>query len=853
MPTEVLLERDAELSRLADRLEAVRQSGRGHVLLLGGEAGVGKTTVLRRFAEEPSRSARILWGGCDPLFAPRPLGPLLGVAESSGDELATVVEHGALPYDVATALERELGERAPTVLVLEDAHWADEATLDVLRLLARRIERVPALVVVSYRDDELDATHPFRLVLGELATNRTVGRLRLAPLSQEAVAELAEPYGVDALELFRKTAGNPFFVVEALATGTDGIPDTVRDAVLARAARLTPAAKAMLEAVAVVPPRAELWLLEALVGETGERLDECLSSGMLRAEPAGVVFRHELARLAVEESVAPHRKLELHRLALAALLEPPIGRPDLARLAHHADAAADGPAVLEYAPAAATLATSLGAYHEAAAQYERALRFGDDLPPGRRAELLERRSQACYVTDQNDEAIEAIQEAIGCRRRNGDRLAEGDALRWLSQILWCPGRTAEAEQAGRGAVDLLESMPPGRELAMAYANLATTRAAAFRADEAVELATRACELAGRFDDTGTVVTALSVIAMCMQTDDRWVELERCLTIARDAGLDEELGLTVSKLVPIAVESKRFDIARRHLAWAVDFCSDRGLERDRLYLLASSARLELDTGRWPQATDLADTVLSIHRTSINPRIVALVVLALVRARRGDPGSRRLLDEAWALAEPTRELPRMAPVATARAEAAWLEGNPQAVDEATEATLRLAVERGWSSLAAELETWRRRADLPSAATGDREHAAALWDELGCPYEAALALADEDREDPLRRALDVLQRLGARPAAAIVSRRLRELGARGLPRGPRPATRRNPAGLTTRELEVLALLTNGLRNAEIAAQLVLSERTVDHHVGAILRKLKVRTRTQASSEAVRLGLAG
>jgi DNA-binding CsgD family transcriptional regulator len=140
-----------------------------------------------------------------------------------------------------------------------------------------------------------------------------------------------------------------------------------------------------------------------------------------------------------------------------------------------------------------------------------------------------------------------------------------------------------------------------------------------------------------------------------------------------------------------------------------------------------------------------------------------------------------------------------------------------------------------------------------TGEWARAAERWREIGCPYEAALALADADEEAPQRRALEELQRLGARPAAAIVARRLRERGTRGLPRGPRPATRRNPAGLTARELEVLALVVGGLRYADIAAQLVLSERTVDHHVGAILRKLGVRTRAQASAEAVRLGLAG
>ena len=236
-PTE-LLEREGELAALDECLEMVRHGSQGRLVLVSGESGVGKTALLRRFAEECDRSARILWGGCDPLFAPRPLGPLLDVAESTGGELEEIVESPVLPHEVVAALARELQARAPTVLVLEDLHWADEATLDVVRLLARRVETVPSLIVASYRDDNVAPSHPLRIVLGELATNQAIKRLKLAALSPAAVAQLAEPYGVDASELYRKTAGNPFFVVEVLATGVDEVPDTVRDAIFARAARL---------------------------------------------------------------------------------------------------------------------------------------------------------------------------------------------------------------------------------------------------------------------------------------------------------------------------------------------------------------------------------------------------------------------------------------------------------------------------------------------------------------------------------------------------------------------------------------------------------------------------------------
>lgn len=860
-----LLQRFEQLSVLAERLAAVRESSHGRLVLVAGEAGVGKTVLVRRFCAEPGRAARILWGACDPLFTPRPLGPLLDVAQTSGGELEELVERGARPHELAKAIMRELGTRAPTILVLEDVHWADEATLDVMRLLARRVETVPTLVIVTYRDDELDRAGPLRIVLGELATSEAVDRMKLAPLSAPAVAQLAESSGVDADELYRKTAGNPFFVTEILAAGEDEIPHTIRDAVLARAARLTPAARALLEAVAVAPPQAELWLLEVLATDALDHLEECLRSGMLTSEPGGVAFRHELARLAVEESLPPNRSIALHRKALAALATPPAGAPDLVRLAHHAEAANDAEAVLRFAPAAGARAASLGAHREAAAHYARTLRFADRLPTEARAELLERRSHECYLTDQSDEAIEALESALRCHRELGDRRKEGDSLRSLSDILWCPGRTAEAEQAGREAVAVLKRLPPGRELAMAYSNLSQLRMNVEDAEETVAWGTRAIELAQRLDDVEIMVHTLNTIgtmALLSGAPEGRRKLEQSLELAEQAGLEEHVGRAFLNLGKANLRNRSYALTDPLLDAGLAYCTEHGLDLFRLYLLAYRARSELDRGRWAEAVESAELVLREPRTSTLPRTLALVVLALVRARRGDPGYWPLLDEALGLAEGTGEPQRIAPVAAARAEVSWLEGEHDAVANATGTALALRGQDPWFS--GELAYWRWRAGIeeevpPEAAepyalqlAGDWERAAEVWTEIGCPYEAALALADGD-EAALRRGLAELQRLGAVPASSLVAQRLRERGVRGVPRGPRPSTQSNPANLTEREVEVLALVAEGLANAQIAERLFISSKTVDHHVSAILRKLSVRTRGQAGAEAVRLGLAG
>ena len=861
-----LVERDRELALLEDAFDEAT-TGRGRVALVTAEAGGGKTTLIDSFCTARTGGARVLRGACDALFTPRPLGPIHDFAANLGAELEQTLRGEAVPYQVAAALIADLHHNAPTVLVVEDVHWADEATLDVLRLLARRIAGERALIVLTYRDDSLDARHPLRVMLGEVASGLALTRVPLAPLSLQAVAQLAEPYGVDAGELYRVTGGNPFFVTEVCASGNGGIPATVRDSVLARASRLSSEARTLLDAVAIVPPQVELWLLEMLAGAYLTALQECLSSGMLIEAAAGsVAFRHELARLAIEELIEPRRRLSLHRAALAALAEPPEGIADAARLAHHADAAGDADAVLRFAPAAAEQAAALGAFREAAAQYARALRYGARLTPGERGDLLRKQAIACHKTDQYDDSLAAATRATQEYQTIGDRLREGDALRIRSDADRSAGYIAQCKRDAREAISLLEAVPVSRELAHAYANLSSLHMETEKRREAKAWAARAIELGQKLGATDVVIRATTDIG-CAEVFDGAPEglarLEELLESAGEAGLVDQVGRIYAYLLWPAMTVRNYMITEKHLAPGLQYCSDHGLELDRLYLRAYATRVDLDTGRWDDAVDGAKAVLRLPRCSTMVRILALVVLALVRARRGDPEVRTLLDEAWALGESTEELPRIGPVAVARAEAAWLLGRPDEIVEATDAALDLAVSRESTWRIGELLSWRRRAGVrdevaveprgPFAAqiAGDWREAVRQWTQIGCPYEAALALADSDEEEPLRQALAELQRLEAGPAAAIVSRRLRARGVRDIRRGPRPSTRTNAAGLTARESEILALVAEGLRNAEIAQRLFVSRRTVDNHVSAILRKLRAESRGEAVAKAVMLGL--
>jgi DNA-binding CsgD family transcriptional regulator/tetratricopeptide (TPR) repeat protein len=859
-----LLERSAQLDALDEHLAAVRAHGRGRLVLIGGEAGIGKTTLVRAFCAR-RRAIRLLWGACDALYTPRPLGPFADMAEEAGGELGAVVSEGATPAVLVATLAAELGRRSPSIVVLEDLHWADEATLDVVRLLARRIESVPALVLATYRDDELDRAHPLRIVLGELPRH-AAQRMALGALSADAVATLAGTAGVDHRELYRRTAGNPFYVTEVLATADDAIPATVRDAVLARIARLDEDALALLDIVAIIPWRAELWLLEALADGDLAPLDACLASGVLRAERDAVGFRHEIARVAVEHALSPHRRVGLHRRALAALAEHG-ARPDPARLAHHAEAADDAGAVLRHAPAAGEAAARLGSHREAAAQFARALRYAERLAPERRAELLERRSYECYLTDDIAGAIDARRRALHEHRAAGDSRGEGDAHRWLSRLTWFSGDNATAEREAHLAVELLEPLAPGRELAMAYSNMAQLRMLANDQPAATRWGERAIELGERLGETEIVVHALNNVGAAevhRGLERGRAKLERSLAMALEAGLDEHVARAYTNLGAGHVERRDYATGDRNLEAGIAYCAERDLDAWLVYMTGWRARSELDQGRWDAAAASANRVLTHPGVAPASRITPLGVVGRLRARRGDPDPWSPLDEALALARRTGELQRLAAAVGARAEARWLAGETREIDGETAATLALALEvrDGWAL--GELHLWRRRAglvddiDLDAVAEpyrleleGACEAAADRWAAIGCPYEAALAHGHADAQAAQRRGLAELQRLGARPAANRVARALRERGVRDVRRGPRAATRENPAGMTARELEVLALVAEGLRNAEIAERLFLSEKTVGHHVSAILRKLDVRTRSQAGAAAVRLGV--
>lgn len=843
-----LLEREEALAAL---VECGRE--RGRVALVAGEAGIGKTALVRAFAA--GIDGGVLWGGCDALRTPRPLGPLRDIARAVGGELARVMAAGAGRYDRYGAFLDVLA--AGRTVVVEDAHWADEATLDLLVFAGRRIGDTSGLLIVTYRDDELGADHPLLGVLGSLAGQRSIRRIPLRPLSAAAVARLAEPYGMDPAEIHARTGGNPFFVTELLGEPGPTVPATVREAVLARAARLDMDARAALDAVAVIPDQAELSLFGGSgQGDVRAGIDTCVRAGMLVGRGTSVGFRHELARLSIEQDIAPGKRIALHAMVLAWLEKRPESDP--ARLAHHAEEAGNGPAVLAHAPVAAERAAAAGAHRQAAEQYARAVRFAADVAAvqsagfslGDRAELLERHAAAYARVDRNAEAAESSGVALELWRRLGDTDREVALLARRSDYLWGSGRSRAAHASVQTALAMTDPDRPGPGLAAACTWSAVLRMLGRDIPGAIDVGTRAIALAEQVGDAQLLARALDAVGSAQwlaDPDQAEPTLLRSLEVARRAGDDAAVGTAMVNLGSGAGEIRRYGVADHWLRACVAWCEERGLDSNHRYATAWLGRVLFERGRWTQAADLL--AASPPAQLVHSRIVALTVLGRIGVRRGDPDGAAVLEEAWELAVPTTDLQRLWPVAAGLAEAAYLSGRAADIPPVVAQTYHQAVRLGHRWGTGELGYWLHHAGAASPGgrtpyaletMGDWRGAERAWKRLGCPYEAAVARAASQDATDLLAALDQLQRLGARPVAELIARRLRVLGVN---RRPRRATLAHPAGLTARELDVLALLREGLGNADIAARLHIANKTAGHHVSAILAKLGVRNRQEAA----------
>jgi DNA-binding CsgD family transcriptional regulator len=858
---EQLLERENQLRELS---ALARELGRslGRVVLMCGEAGVGKTTVIDRFASDAGRGTRVLRGWCDPVTAPRPLGPLIDALDGLDRQVAAGLANHVETGDMSTVYRRllEVLRSGPTwVWVIEDVHWADGATLDLLRFLGRRITSLPLLLVMTYRDDEVGPQHPLSAAMGDLATSAEITRMQLDALSRDAVAMLATGSGFNATELHRITGGNPFYVTEVLAAGPDetrGLPRSVAEAVWGRLARLSESARQTAYAAAVCGSRIEAALLQKVYPQMRDGLEECLGAGVLVAQGEVVGFRHELARRATLDLVPAHEGRALHRVAMAALAEPPVKPDTLAALAFHADQAGEDESAVRYGLAGAQRAAALGANREAAELYALALCHAHTVPAEQKVAWIEAHAFARYLSGDAERAAELFRDAIEIRRRTGDRFAEGEGLRLLSHMLWAGlGHTHEAIDAARSAVRLLEDLEPGPQLAWALANMVHMTAVSY--DPAcAEYAARAIALGTEIAEPGAVLRArcFAAISSVQVEGHGWEECEEAWWAAMASkDMAEHVGLVGAAMCWTAALHHDLDRAQRYGNDMSAFC-DNELGAYEAMAVGAAALVALHRGDWAGAIASAEDVLTRPGLAVINAVIPLTTVALVHARRGEKSHGPSPDAPAATAGPG-DFFLFGPAWAARAEIAWLAGDDEGAAAEAKRALAVAGSRADPWLTGRLQRWLHLAGavIPTSTTtfaptpyqmeanGDWRAAAAEWDRLGCPYDAALAQLGGD-VIAVQSATATFRRLGARAAARRAQQRLTEL--RGpITRGRANHSKIDPHGLTRRQREVADLLAAGNSDAAIAAALHLSPKTVSHHVEAILAKLEVSNRVQAA----------
>ncbi len=842
-----LLERKHALT-LLDALVEGAAEGQGKVALIRGEAGIGKTALVDALIERQG-DVFVLRGGCDDLLTARPLGPIWDMSfdEPSLREALTEDDRYAAFRALFELLTRSM---RPTILIMEDVHWADEATLDIIKFLGRRIDKTHAVLILTFRD-ETATNAPLRAAIGDLPQSR-VENLPLLPLSLEALATLVGS-GDEARSIWKITGGNPFFASELIRVGPEAVPLSVRDVLRSRVDRLGDSGRRLVEVASVVPGRVELVLLDEIDLTLRDGVNDAGGLGILEVTGEAVSFRHELARAAVEGDLPEMRRRELNLAVLRAC--ETLGE-DISRCAHHAREAGDVEAIVRLLPEAARVAASLGSHREAVSDLRALEPYLDRLSPEELADHYDMWALEEYGASGGN--VELSEQAVVIRRTLGNPGKLGQSMLTAGFIAQIGNDRVGAVSWINEAASVLEPVG-GEDLAQAYAELARLAMLDSDYETTLDYSERVFALAGAESRARAhALNSLGTATASMRYPDGLDMQEESYRISERMGLVQDQGRASANISASALEWRDLATADKWIRRHRQLAEDREMTSFVVYIQSLGIEHDHLAGDWDDAESAARRVIEDPVAMENARTAASRVLAQILTRTGNPDAGAVVREAWRLANMTREPQHLGRTAAAVAEYVWLGG---VMDDALNDKLLGVLDEMkshsspwyvgelglWLWLDGRIEGIPVESSEPYRMLGDGkwQRSADWFSQRNIPYEKALALTLGDTEAKLE-ALEILDRLGARPLASRVRKQLESDGVKGVPRRTRRFADAGPLGLTNRQTEVLELLRDGLTNEEIADRLFLSTRTVEHHVSAILNKLGVSTRNEAVAVA-------
>jgi DNA-binding CsgD family transcriptional regulator/Tfp pilus assembly protein PilF len=860
-----LVERDGFLTMLRSHFEDVNE-GEGRCVFVSGEAGIGKTSLIKAFCNEVKNKCNIYQGICDALFTPRPLAPLYDVLLQLGRSIPESNIDATNRTAFFTNFYQELNNRTEVNLVVfEDIHWADEATLDFIKFFARRISQLKCLFILTYRDTEIHSSHPLRTIMGQLNPD-SFTRIELQPLSKQAVGKMAEERGYNGEDVFRITNGNPFYVTEILASYSEGVPDNIKDSILSVYNKMNEKTKHVWQILSVLPTAFEMNYLDKMDASYLPAVQDCIDSKILIVDNRRIFFKHELYRRTIESSLSPLARIALNKKILDLLLESFEENDAPERIIHHAKNANEYDLVVKYAPMAAQQAASVGAHIEAARLYLTAIEYYQGNDEDILLQFYESYAYECYLTNQPKEAIIYTNRALDIWKKKNVIEKIGNSMRLLSRLWWWSGNWHRAENFAKEAIEVLESQPSSKAKAMAYSNMAQLKMLTERLDECLFWGEKAIAIATELNDGETLSHALNNVGTVQMTQGSMEKgnelLQQSLAIALKNSYNEHAARAYTNLGCNSVMLKNYKEAEKFFEEGIRYSEERDLDAWSSYMVSWTARLKLETGHWKEAYNIAETLLKNETQTPIIRIIVLVIAATIKMRRGEEDALRQLMDAKTMASQSMEWQRTLPVLSAILEYEWITGSMIIDNEFLDVVKTKVVGSDTVYGNGEFVFWLKKARKQKLPVKKMEEnyntdnpisalkAAAFWERAGSPYQQALALFETNDENK-RKAIAIVQRLGATAVYERMKFEMRRSGIRNIPRGIRKTTQSNPEFLTDRELDVLRLLQEGLHNKEIAARLFISAKTVDHHISAILYKLEVNSRTKAVHEAEKLGI--